>query len=205
MAPAMETDLGTCTSAEDGVLLRVADVTARLKALKPDPSKVFVAALTGPPKPYKVQPSPATLKDDPAGQWPQIVHSCMATDGTYADPAVRIKMLIDNFGDNGTFQVICNDTFAPALMAIGGQVARAISGVPCLDAGTNPDECTFVDHSLNDKGARVDTPLPSCVTNGNVAPCWTASASASCGGGPLVQFMRTAPPSAGMTTTATCP
>jgi hypothetical protein len=204
--PAMETDLGTCTSAEDGALLKVSDVTARLKALKPDPSKVFVTAIAGPPTPYKVNAAAASLKDDPAGSWPVVTHSCTAADGTFGDPGVRIAKLVDDFGSNGYFQTICNDSFGDALTSIGAQVGRAVGGqTPCLEPGTTPSQCTFVDHTISAAGTRADTPLPSCLANGNKAPCWSSETSAVCGGGPLIHFNR-APgaPAVESTTTATC-
>jgi hypothetical protein len=73
--PAGPTDLtGTCTSAEDGPLVRVADVVAALKKLKADPSKVIVSAIAGPPDPYVVDVVPSEPPD--VSMWPVIDHSC---------------------------------------------------------------------------------------------------------------------------------
>ena len=180
------TDLtGTCKSAEDGTLLKVSDVVSRMKALKPDPSKILVAAIAGPPTPYVVETGPATLKDDPIQQWPQIRHSCQQNTGEYADPSVRIAEWIEAFGANGVFQVICADTFTPALQVIAKKLG-ALIGDPCVDgklldttgalwsdADMNPPDCAVVDHTFSDQGVKIDTPVPSCAMSGGAAPCWT--------------------------------
>jgi len=175
---------GTCKSAEDGTLLKVADVVTRIKSLKPDPSKILVAAIAGPPDPYVVETGPATLGDDPIQQWPQIRHSCTAGDGTYADPAVRVDEWVRAFGANGVFQVICNDSFRDALQVIATRLGKLI-GDPCVEGkvldtagnlwmqgGAAPPDCAVVDHSYNDQGIKIDTAVPSCVTSGGAAPCW---------------------------------
>jgi hypothetical protein len=187
--PAGRTDLsGTCTSAEDGKLLRVADVAQALKLLKPgQPDKVLVAAISGPPTPYAVELTPPTLADDPA-MWPSIVHSCNAADGTYADPAIRVKEWVDAFGGNGVFQSICNDSFAPALQRIAEEIGKRL-GTPCVAGkilntegtlwngmGNQTPDCAVIDKAKTDTGTRIDTTLPQCANNseaGATAACWT--------------------------------
>jgi hypothetical protein len=121
---------GTCVSAEDGRLLRVADVVTAMKRLKADPTKVLVAAIAGPPSPYVVALGPSQVKTDPS-MWPFVQHSCMAADGTYADPSIRIKQWVDAFGSNGVFEEICNDSFKPALTVIANEIGKKI-GSPCV-------------------------------------------------------------------------
>jgi hypothetical protein len=41
-----------------------------------------------------------------------MAHSCTASDGSIADPAVRIGAWVQSFGANGLFQPICVDSFA---------------------------------------------------------------------------------------------
>src|SRR4051812_13339228 len=85
--------LQNCTSSEcDGVLTPVAEVAARIKALKAGPaSEVLIAAITGPVTPYEVRWAAPSVADTSCGMascpWPQIAHSCTATDDSYADPA----------------------------------------------------------------------------------------------------------------------
>src|SRR5213078_4938548 len=97
-----EVDLtGTCHSAEDqGQLLPIAGIAAQLKALKRDPASVFLAALVGPPEPYKVMLAPSQ-QADPAPSWPAMDHSCMLSAGEFADPAIRIADLVSACGPNG--------------------------------------------------------------------------------------------------------
>jgi hypothetical protein len=209
--PTGPTDLsGTCRSAENGRLLRIADVAARLKALKTDPSKVLVAAIAGDPSPYVVKLAPPQLKDDPH-EWPYVEHSCTTTIH-YADPGIRIKELVDSFAGNGTFQTACNDTLEPAVSRIAGEIGLAL-GPPCIEArvvaGPAHPACTVVDHVVNDMGMRINTPVPACVDNGGMAPCWEIASAASsfCHRGFRVDIRRapgTGPRAADDGTTVTC-
>jgi hypothetical protein len=224
--PAGPTDLsGTCMSAEDGRLLRVSDVVTAMKRLKADPTKVLVAAIAGPPSPYVVNLAPAQVKSDP-NMWPYVQHSCMAADGTYADPSIRIQQWINAFGNNGVFEEICNDSFKPALTVIANQIGKKI-GAPCvygnvLDADGNPwmtgaamaPDCAVVDHQQNASGNIVDTMLPPCpdmaaactavqnhMTVGTQA-CWALCnpGAGVCTGGPAAHIMSFNRPGAMMTT-----
>jgi hypothetical protein len=206
-SPAGPVDLsGTCQSAEDGRLFKVADVVAALKVLKPDPSQILVAAIAGDTSPYVVKLGPPSLKEDP-NQWPYIEHSCTtATD--YADPAIRVKEWVDAFHGNGVFQSICNDSFAPALQRIA-QVVGGPLGAPCIPAkivgGTAHPACTAVDHTFSAQGMTIDTPLPACTDNNAQPPCWALTTDAlRCGVGNLVTLQRAPGPYAPLSTTVTC-
>jgi hypothetical protein len=183
--PAGPTDLsGTCVSAEDGRLLRVTDVVTAMKQLKPDPTKILVAAIAGPPSPYIVDLGPSQVKGDPS-MWPFVRHSCMAADGTYADPSIRIKQWIDAFGSNGVFEEICNDSFAPALTVIADEIGKKI-GSPCVTgtildtdgavwAGATQADCAVVDHQTSmTSGNIVDSMLPPCAAGQmmGATACW---------------------------------
>jgi hypothetical protein len=190
---------GTCVSNENGPLIHVADVITKLKALKADPKKVLVAAIAAPVTPYIVTFGAPQAKDD-TQLWPSVAHSCMAADKTYGDPAIRINQWVSGFA-NGVFEEICADSFAPALKVIGMEIGKVI-GAPCIDGkvlpttgpmGARPD-CTVIDHSTNDQGATIDTPIPSCVDTANVAPCWSLVADAACPAGQLMKFTRPAGP-----------
>ena len=201
--PASPTDLsGTCVSAEDGRLLRVADVVSALKNLKSDPRLVVVSAIAGPANPYIVMTGPSQVKDDP-NMWPFIGHSCTSTDGTYGDPSVRIQQWVDAFGSNGSFQSIC-DASLGAGMPLATQLVSVMSGSPCLDAAVVPSACVFVDQVRDADGGIRDVPLASCTATAGVAPCWTLPAITSCPSGRAVQFVR-ASGSVVASTTATCP
>jgi hypothetical protein len=195
MAPSrtMAGALPGCQSAEDGVLLRVSDVVARLKALKADPNMILVAALAGPPDPFVVELDAPGLPADPQ-PWPALTPSCTSADGLVsARPGVRVEQWVYAFGHNGVLAKACDD-FASSLQAIAMSVAGVL-GPPCLTGafakktgprGPRPD-CTITDYpAARDGGA--GTPLPSCVDTGDVAPCWTLTDDAACPGGKLLGF-----------------
>jgi hypothetical protein len=188
--PTGPTDLtGQCTSAEDGRLLRVADVSSAIKRLKAEASKVLVAAVAGPPMPYIVDLVDPTLKEDP-NKWPAIRHSCMQNSGEYADPGIRIKEWVDSFGGNGVFQEICADSFAPALQRIAEEIGKKL-GNPCVvgtildtngntwdGTGNSTPDCQVVDHTRNQDNVKIDSPLPQCPGNAMTGPgaCWYLTA-----------------------------
>ncbi|HXU02020.1 MAG TPA: hypothetical protein VN903_13700 [Polyangia bacterium] len=121
-----------CTSDDQGgFLLSVADTASRLKALKIDPSMVMVAALTGAASPYTVTWKPPSISDTSCGAtscpWPVIAHSCTGTDGSFADPAVRIGELANQFGANGLVQSLCADNFGPALERIANMILARLT------------------------------------------------------------------------------
>jgi hypothetical protein len=220
--PPGEVDLtGTCVSAEDGRLLRVADVVAALKSVKTDPSKILVAAIAGPPKPYKVNVGPSQVKGD-TSQWPYVEHSCThtETDGTltYADPSIRIAQWVQAFGANGLFEEICNDTFEMALNGIANEIGKKI-GSPCVtgfildsqgqpwneNSPTDIPRCTVVDHTTNPQGTVIDTTLPACpdmASRTGATQCWyltpPAQATSCPANSHIMQFNRG--PNASMTT-----
>jgi hypothetical protein len=203
---------GMCVSTEDGRELRVRDVAAALKSLKKDPSKVLVAAIAGPPAPYIVNVGPAEVRTDP-NMWAYVEHSCMAMDGTYADPAIRISEWVDAFGANGVFEDMCADSFAPALQRIAQKIGMTL-GSPCVTGkvldttgavwaptGMTPPDCTVIDHQTNAQGNVVDSVLPPCTPGQNTGAtaCWhlDQGAGATCAGSFVMGFNR---PGAAMTT-----
>ena len=205
-SPPGEVDLGTCVSNEKGRLLPVADVAAALKSLKADPSKVLVAAIAGPPTPYKVNVGPSQVKGDPS-LWPYVEFSCMQTepDNTtiVGDPGVRLKQWVDIFGGNGLFESVCAD-FAPALKAFADQLGKALAP-PCLAATVDPSTCRLVDHGTNAAGSPTSAPLRQCANSADPGPCWyTESNTTECPMAQSVRFNRPGTSDPAATTTATC-
>ena len=208
----------TCTSAEDGRLLRVADVAAALKKLKADPSKVLVAAIAGPPTPYVVGSAPPGLPD--AAPWPVVAHSCTQRepDGavTTGDPAVRVAEWVRAFGGNGVFQPICADNFRPALTALAYQAAdriedgcvagKVLDTSGALWTGATAPDCNVTDHAYGPEGVAVDAVLPACLPGQNAGPtpCWYLTAAQGCPGGPAVRFNRPGRHSVDLNTTVSC-
>ena len=129
-----------CTSAEcTGLLVPVAEFTARIRALKAAPdSEIVVAAIAGPSTPYTVQWRAPSTADTSCGAslcpWPAVAHSCTATDSSFADPSVRINQWVGTFGANGIALSICEASFAPAMQ----QVASRIGALLAAGGGTGP-------------------------------------------------------------------
>jgi hypothetical protein len=173
----------SCTSNDtEGYLLGVVDTANRIKKLKPDPSQVIVAAITGPATPYTVKWKPPTA-DTSCGAascpWPLIGHSCGSEQDPagFADPGVRVNEFVKEFGANGLALEICSDDFAPSLRRIGDLINQQLQP-PCIGGtvankpGTSEPDCTVVSHTLNDLGRYLDSTVPACSANGGAAPCW---------------------------------
>ena len=106
--------LDGCVPAEDGVLIPVAEVTQQIRSLKAFPDQqIVVTAVTGPTSPYTVKWFGPASPD--TGPWPIMAHSCTASDGTFADPPIRIADFVHRFGDNGLLLPVCSDNWAPSL------------------------------------------------------------------------------------------
>jgi hypothetical protein len=167
---------GSCTSAEGGALKTLAETAAQIRALKRDPAgQILMAAITGPKGPYQVRWK-APRGGVAEGPWPEIAPSCMARDGSYADPSVRVTELVQQFGGNGLLLSICDAEFEPALNVIADKIEVAIRP-PCIDGqianrpGTNAPDCAVVNHTRTG-GMVVNAPVPSCAASGGATPCW---------------------------------
>jgi hypothetical protein len=165
---------------ENGPLDNVADFVAFLKNLKGDPALVLVATIAGPPKPYAVELVPSPL---PNGElWPQIGHSCIQPDGTFADPGVRMWGALQSFGDRGVFESICNNSFTPAFQRIAETLAGPLLPA-CVTVPAGGPGCTVIDRWADGRGKHAVL-LPSCADAGGAKPCWSAPASdATCPSG----------------------
>ncbi|MDB4979714.1 MAG: hypothetical protein JWM82_466 [Myxococcales bacterium] len=200
--------LAGCASAEDGELSSFADVVARLKALKTNRNSVLVAALAAPPTPFTVELAAAPT-DDPH-PWPRVAPSCQDTArGTVARPGVRMEQLVYAFGHNGVIESVCDDDFAPSMSAIAQSLSDVL-GPPCLDAPIAPTtgphgaraDCAIT-RFADDGGAGV--PVPACLDDGDVAPCWTLATDAACPRGKLLSFeTTTAEPDVARTSAVAC-
>ncbi len=201
-------NLANCTSNDtsSGMLTPVSAFIQQIKALKVDPdNQILVAAIAPPPDPYSVQwvPPAASLPGTSGQIWPEVMHSCGAaggddvnpastmhpTDGTFGDPAVRIKQFVDGFPDS-VLASVCDASYAASMTAIAtklGELIRPLClvGTFQLDSQAQP-ACTVTIHTIDSNGIAKDTPAQNCVENGGVAPCWTLTAdSRSCPSGGL--------------------
>jgi hypothetical protein len=178
--------LNNCVPAEDkGRLVRVADFVAYLKSLKPDPQRLFVAALAGDPSKYTIDAEPRDLPNGGKEVQPTIRHSCTATDNPkddYADPPVRVAAFIRSFPEsNSKLASICEQNFQPAME----DIARALSALvrpPCLEhpvalTAKGRPNCQV---AVTSGGTARDTLVPECTAGGTVFPCWRLDQLADC-------------------------
>ncbi len=181
----------SCVSAEDGVLRNVGDVAAGIKKLKTDPdNQIVFAAISGLSTPYTVHWKKPQFND--TKPWPEISHSCMAADGSYADPSPRISQLVREFGSNGLQLDICGGEFSAALSRIADKIRDHISN-PCITKqvakkpGTAIDDCAVASYSPDDSGTVVERPIAACAATGGAGPCWQLTAGgADCAGQTIV-------------------
>ncbi len=116
--------LDGCVSAEgSGMLTPVATIVSQLRALKPFPDQqIVVAAIAGPTTPYQVTWRNPLMTD--TGPWPGIQHSCTASDGHVADPAIRIGDFVHRFGDNGLLLSVCSDNWGSSVDRLASLLPR---------------------------------------------------------------------------------
>jgi hypothetical protein len=185
---------GNCVPAEgSGLLLGVADTAARLKALKPDPSQIIFAAITGPEAPYAVHWKEPSSGD--TGPWPEISHSCTAADRSYADPSIRTRALVREFGTNGLSFPICADDFRMALQGIADKIIDrfappCVVGTVAKRPGTGEDDCSVVSQTPDGMGRLIEASVPSCGATGGAGLCWQFVAGGNACTGQLVTVVR---------------
>jgi hypothetical protein len=200
--------LTDCRSNEAGLLYPVDTLANFFKSLKPDPAMLFVSAIAAPVTPYTVDFRMPTSGTEVTST---IVHSCTRTDLAFADPAVRIAEFTSKFGSNGSFSSICNDSYAPALTALGTAIGRAFTS-HCLDAAVaDADPATAGIQASCDvvlrAPSRPDQTIPACDTatpQGGPQPCWYLTSSTACGSGVLFAVNRTGTTVAGETISIKC-
>jgi hypothetical protein len=196
-------DLTACLSNDTGtgLLTPVSTFVNDIKALKPDPdNQILVAAITGPASPYTVAWVPEQNgQNTTAGElWPQIEHSCGAkgsddvnpestmnpTDGSFADPGVRVTQFVTSF-QYSVLASICDASYAQSMNAIATKLGQLTT--PCIDQTIQQDtkgnpDCSVIENVENNNVYQ-KTPIPSCATNNNVAPCWSlVSGTGNCHG-----------------------
>ncbi|HEY7373904.1 MAG TPA: vWA domain-containing protein [Polyangia bacterium] len=161
--------LQNCTSSDcDGSLVPVGEFAARIKALKAAPaSEIVVAAITGPATPYTVHWKAPSIADTSCGQascpWPEITHSCVATDSSFADPAVRVTEAVNAFGVNGFVSSICDANFGTTLQQIANRIGVLLAAGGGTGGGPGP--------------------IPSCATSGLGGAGGSTGAGGAGGGG----------------------
>ncbi|HVZ71670.1 MAG TPA: hypothetical protein VHJ20_04785 [Polyangia bacterium] len=171
-----------CRSNENGPLDKVGDFVTFLRGLKGDPARVFLGVIAGPPTPYVVTDDYTPTNDDPAGKWPQVSHSCTQSDGTYADPSVRLWQTVEGVGERAMFESICNDSMGPALTNLTRRLVAPLQP-PCVVVPDPGPGCTVVDRWQDADGTKHATRLPACSDAGATKPCFSLANDATCGTG----------------------
>ena len=201
--------LGGCVSndTDTGRLTKVADEVAFLRGLKTDPSRIFVAALTGPVNPYIIEQQFLVNRLGISEYQPQVLQSCGTDANDRALPAVRLQQWVAAFGVRGAAQSICANTFAPALSSAATMLSTLVAQciAPTLrDADpTTPaldPDCVVTDHV---RGAPPMS-IPACAANGGAPPCWKLTANSTCA--PQLSFFitRAIEPSSDLVTGVSC-
>jgi len=170
----------------------VREFSDTLRLYKANPDDILVAAIAGPTADnnggslYRVK---GEVNAAAMGETDPVVdHSCtQATSDPnapeYADPAVRIKQWIDDFGANGVFYPICANDFSTAMVGIAKKIHQKL-GASCVSTNvaynTPGDPASGhncqVTQKITDSGGTVTTArLDECdgtgATVGN-APCY---------------------------------
>ena len=172
-------DYQSCQPRGDSYLYHPQYFVDFLRQRKVDPNLLIAAAIVGNPTPLGV-----FINDKGA---PTLKNSCVSANGK-ADPGVRQKYFVDQFGTQGTFVSICQDNFDDALDQIAKLLTKVI-GTPCLDDDVKPVdinpsepglqlECLVYDKNSNPTGGTVETIIPRChMVDANTPktdnlPCW---------------------------------
>jgi hypothetical protein len=180
--------------APSGLLTKVGDEVAFLKGLKPDPSRIVVAAITGKPTDYSVEM--IQRAGDPE-RHPNIKPSCTSTTGDTADPAVRLQQWLSAFGDHGLSESICDDNLSSALDSIGTRIRMNI-GPQCIrgtlmDGDPNTPEldpiCQVMDIYTDAQEQQHQTVLQACAVN-PAPPCWGLVDDQKCPGAKRLNVTR---------------
>jgi hypothetical protein len=186
---------GMCHSNESGqYLTKIGDYVTFFKGLKADPNSVIVAAIAGVTTPFDVELRP------PSGGGtaiPALAHSCNYTDSMnnseVADPAVRMKELLDSFPNRNTFSTICQQDLSGGLQLIA-ELLKAVIGSPCIDgtlADVDPNtpgpqyDCSVSDVTNFGAANQMETVLPACnnttdPTMSSNKPCWAIEMDPMC-------------------------
>ena len=160
-------------------LTKVSGYATFLKSLKTDPRKVVVAGIIGPSDPVTV------VLPDLKAVFPALAHTCMYVGGDnkteVADPAVRIKSLLDQFPGQNTFATICQQDLSGPLQQIA-QLIKTASNDPCIDGklAHPPDyECAVSAIVAPDTASETEQVLPRCDATASNQPCWHIVADAT--------------------------
>ena len=176
-------DYENCTPRTDSLINDPNKYFEFLRGLKGNPSLLIGAVIGGNTTPFGVG-----LTERMA---PNLKPSCQSSNGT-ADPGVRLKSFVDQFGENGSFVSICQDDLSEAVETVANLLKRVL-GTTCLagnvdttdidpsSPGTQLD-CNVADVRFRGQVGETEKTVRRCqmsgadtpVTSGASAesPCW---------------------------------
>jgi len=148
-----------CVPREDSPYMHgVQEYVDFLKSLKDDDSLIITAGIMGNPEPVTVGTDPMNTAN------PALVPSCQSASGV-ADPAARMKYLLDQFPGRNAFTTICNDDLAGALEIIA-QLLKDLVYPACITSvlkDVNPElEGAQHDCTVSEVVDETETILPEC-------------------------------------------
>jgi hypothetical protein len=159
-------------------LIHIGDVVTFLKTLKPNPTQLVVASITGPNTPYVTQVGQQRQAGMP--DYVEIAPSCQIVGNEGAAPAVRLHQFTNAFGDNGLIRSICVDDFADVMKDIAihiGKAAPSCIGERLVDADPNQPgrqvECVVVEQPQAATLGTQETIIPACDAIAGKTPCWS--------------------------------
>jgi len=195
--------------------------------VKANPDDVLLAAIDAPDMPVQIILSnPGTAGGQPYQQCPTLnessnppcvpvlQHSCQnpAQQVFFGDPAVRLDTVVRAALHN-TIASICDDDYSGALQAFANQMVSRM-GLGCVPStidltGDVYKACTVEDRTTNMDGTVTVTPIPGCIPDGNLNPCWSFVQAPECAAASGFRFsiyrgVGVTMPPANTTTTATC-
>jgi len=130
-----------CSDYEEEALHGIERFVGGVRALKPDPDRLVVAAITGVPSDLVWSDGPVdyfSILRDPRmekradSRYPdQLVPACSFPESATAEPAVRIVRALWQLGDAAVLQSICSSTLDSELLAVASRVGVSLRRVEC--------------------------------------------------------------------------
>jgi hypothetical protein len=181
--------LGCGPSTSSTLVDDVAPYRELLQGLERDGRKVFVSGIVGPAEPVAVE-----LRAQPGGgpSIPAVSHSCTYTGATggleVADPAIRLKSLIDGFPGRSSLTAICQQDLSGGLVQIA-ELFKSSSEIACVErtvADARPDlDGLQIDCAVEDVIGASVIEIKSCDADVTARPCWQLQPdAAACGSSP---------------------
>lgn len=201
-----------CHSKEDGVLLRVYDLVARVKQIKANPNDIFVAAIMAPASTSMTIGS-VTISTAKGTTMAPVLNHVPGCETYAADNPIRIASFVQAFGQHALVTNICQADYAPALTQIGAALGTA--GALCAPAATlTPSAsapalragCAVVE-TVPGGTMPAATEIPACgpSQSGVAGPCYTLVGEPSCTAGAGLVISRPSAPPAGAALAVSCP